>query len=528
MKKILSYILCFSLLVSSFSVVSRGKVTMVSAASSKVWDGTADTSWFQGDLDYYEISTAEQLAGFAQLVNEGNSFKDVTICLTNDIVLNKTNKFKEWNKKKPKNEWTMIGSKSKPFRGIFNGQGHSIIGLYIKDTKQYSNWFNTWYSDAGLFGYVKGATIVNLKMKNAYLNTPGNVGTVSAYSENSNFYGIEISNVRLENGNAGGIVGQAAYDYTETYYNIFSVIAIEAMFMMAGFVVNPLIFGDAIWLPNDFAGNIFFSCKVKNLNCQGTKTTGGIVALGGSSDSGVGIANSLVMNYKVKSNGQKGIFMGVKPSNNYALMKNCYTMNSSITKGCKNKQFIDKKKVKNLKKKTLYSSGAKKLGKAFKYVKGKEPQLKLFVSTKSAPADETKYRVLQDGYYTISYGSSYMTVNDKADVEISSAPQKFYFQYRPGGYYTVTSEQGYILTANSSNDDVYVQNVEYNEHRFTQRWVLEPRNDFFYMKLRGTEKAISNYSGFMFFSGTGVTLDKDWLEDESIGYNVIWKITPAQ
>lgn len=75
---------------------------------------------------------------------------------------------------------------------------------------------------------------------------------------------------------------------------------------------------------------------------------------------------------------------------------------------------------------------------------------------------------------------------------------------------------------------MYVQNVEYNEHRFTQRWVLEPRNDFFYMKLRGTEKAISNYSGFMFFSGTGVTLDKDWLEDESIGYNVIWKITPAQ
>lgn len=63
---------------------------MVSAASSKVWDGTADTSWFQGDLDYYEISTAEQLAGFAQLVNEGNSFKNVTICLTNDWLKIKT------------------------------------------------------------------------------------------------------------------------------------------------------------------------------------------------------------------------------------------------------------------------------------------------------------------------------------------------------------------------------------------------------------------------------------------------------
>ena len=118
---------------------------------------------------------------------------------------------------------------------------------------------------------------------------------------------------------------------------------------------------------------------------------------------------------------------------------------------------------------------------------GYKATFKLFVSTKSAPVDETKYRVLQDGYYTISYGSSYMTVNDKADVEMSSAPQKFYFQYRPGGYYTVTSEQGYILTANSSND-----------------------------------------ADFMFFSGKGVTLDEDWLEDESISYNVICKMTPTQ
>ncbi len=528
MKKILSYIVCISLLLSSFSSVTQGGMKTVSAASSKTWNGKADTSWYKGDLDYYEISTAEQLAGLAKLVNEGNSFKDITICLTNDIVLNKTNNYKKWNKKKPKNQWTMIGSKSNPFRGVFNGQGHSIIGLYKKDTKEYSNWVNTWYSDAGLFGYVKGATIVNLKVKKAYLNTPGIVGTVSAYSENSNFYGVEVSDVKLENGNAGGIVGQATYDYTETYYNLFTVIALEAILMTSGFVINPLIFGDAVKLPNDFAGNIFFSCKVKNLNCQKTKTTGGIVALGGSSDSGIGILNSLVMNYKVKSDGRKGIFMGVTPSQKYAIIQNCYTTNSSVVKGSKNKQFIDKKKVKKLSKKTLQKSGAKKLGKAFESVKGKEPQLKLFVSTKCAPADETKYKVIEDGYYTISYGSSYMTVNDKADIVMSSEPQKFYFQYRPGGYYTITNEQGYILTANSSNDDVYTQKMEYNEHRFTQKWVLETRNDSFYMKLQGTEKAISNYKGFMFSPGTGVTLDEDWLEDVSIGYNVIWKIAPTE
>ena len=75
---------------------------------------------------------------------------------------------------------------------------------------------------------------------------------------------------------------------------------------------------------------------------------------------------------------------------------------------------------------------------------------------------------------------------------------------------------------------MYAQNVEYNEHRFTQRWVLENRDDSFYIRLHGTEKAISNDAGFMFVSGKGIVLDEGWLEDESIGYNVIWKITPVQ
>lgn len=48
------------------------------------------------------------------------------------------------------------------------------------------------------------------------------------------------------------------------------------------------------------------------------------------------------------------------------------------------------------------------------------------------------------------------------------------------------------------------------------------------LKIIGTKKAISNYSGFMFISGTGVSLDENWTDDVSIGYNVIWNITPVE
>lgn len=523
-KQFIAVLLTITLIVSC---VLQGTGNAAHVSASSVWNGKTDTTWYTGDLDYYEISTAEQFAGFAKLVNDGISFEGVTICLTDDIVLNTTNNFKKWDKKAPKNKWTMIGSSSHPFRGIFNGQGHKIVGLYIKDTKKYSNWFNSWYADGGLFGYVKGATIVNLKMQNAYINTRGNIGTVSVQSQNSNFYGIDINNVKLLNGNAGGIVCKATYDYTETYLNLFTVIGMEALLMAGGVILNPLVFGDALSLPKDFAGNIFFSCKVKNLTCQNTQTTGGVVAIGGNKDSGIGIANSLVMNYSVKSNGRKGVFMGVKPSNDYAVIQNCYTTNSKIKKGSKNKKFIDSNKVKKLSKLKLILGGAEKLGKAFEPAVGKEPSLKIF-TTKKYIADEAKYKVLDDGYYNISYGKSYLCVDKNDNIVTSSEPQKFYFQYRSGGYYTITNEAGYVLSADSTKDDVYGQKIDYNEHRFTQRWVLEKKNDSYYMKLMGTEKAMAQLTSFTFIPGRGVFLDKDWFNDEDISYNVIWKINKAE
>ena len=96
------------------------------------WDGTADTSWYTGhesDTEYY-ITTAEQLAGLAQLVNAApgkTNFVGKTFYLKNDLDLSG-------------HEWISIGTvrggncPEYSFCGVFDGQGHVISNLYSHES----------------------------------------------------------------------------------------------------------------------------------------------------------------------------------------------------------------------------------------------------------------------------------------------------------------------------------------------------------------------------------------------------------
>ena len=96
------------------------------------WDGTADTSWYVGhEADAkYHITTAEQLAGLAQLVNADpgtTNFAGKTFYLDNDIDLSG-------------HEWISIGTvlggdcPEYSFCGVFDGQGHVISNLYSHES----------------------------------------------------------------------------------------------------------------------------------------------------------------------------------------------------------------------------------------------------------------------------------------------------------------------------------------------------------------------------------------------------------
>lgn len=134
------------------------EITLLNAENAAdAWDGKdVNTDWYTkaedgtGTADKpYEIRTAAQLAGLAQLVNsEKIDSEDTFITLTNNIDLN--------NK-----AWTPIGNSDSVFAGTFDGNGHTISGLYINITGSYSS-AKKGRLYQGLFGCVEDGTVQNL------------------------------------------------------------------------------------------------------------------------------------------------------------------------------------------------------------------------------------------------------------------------------------------------------------------------------------------------------------------------------
>ena len=129
-----------------------------------VWNGTADKSWYVEGQTEFTITTAEQLAGLAELSKYDNDYlSGITIKLGANIVLNNGN-CEDWETNATDlHEWNPIGS----FNGSFNGQGYTISGLYI-------NIDNDDDQNLGLFGSIgDGSSVQNLKIVNSYIKGKG-------------------------------------------------------------------------------------------------------------------------------------------------------------------------------------------------------------------------------------------------------------------------------------------------------------------------------------------------------------------
>jgi len=121
-------------------------------------------SWYNETESEFVITTTEQLFELAEL-SEFYNFDRQTIKLGADIVINEGNA-EEWAEKAPSKKWIPI----KEFKGTFDGQGHSISGLYGKGF------------DAPIALFIKvdtSATIQNFKLLNSYFQTSGESGTAS-------------------------------------------------------------------------------------------------------------------------------------------------------------------------------------------------------------------------------------------------------------------------------------------------------------------------------------------------------------
>ena len=163
MKKILSFILGICFIIPCIFMLSACEEKPL---TSDTWNGTIEVV-SKAKNGVVTIETAEELAGFANDVNEGNTYEGITVKLMCDLdMLDRT--------------WTPIGIGNRSdlananfFSGTFDGNGKKIIGLnnenYIPEIKHQK--VESDFSPAtvktyqyGLFGLTENATIKNLTL----------------------------------------------------------------------------------------------------------------------------------------------------------------------------------------------------------------------------------------------------------------------------------------------------------------------------------------------------------------------------
>ena len=151
----------------------------------------------------YQIGNAQELLWFAGVVNgtlEGEYSQETAYAiLTDDIDMKNVcgDSIGSWNP---------IGTYDHPYRGSFQGKGHSISNFYIYDTCS---------TYLGLFGYARDCKISNLNISGHISSKGGGkyVGTILSYSESpaldscSSNVAVDVILDEFERITIGGIIG---------------------------------------------------------------------------------------------------------------------------------------------------------------------------------------------------------------------------------------------------------------------------------------------------------------------------------
>lgn len=175
----------------------------------KPWDGTTAKEFACGSgtkLSPFIILTAEQLAHLSFVVNANDKiFSGKYYKLAADIKLNDGKVIDDKGglvgDSAKLHKWTPIGNSSVAFDGTFDGNGHTVSGMFI----------NTTSSHNGLFGNNQGS-LLYLKIKDSWINggknTAGiagaNGGIINSIENYASIAGTE---------NVGGISGQSNGPY---------------------------------------------------------------------------------------------------------------------------------------------------------------------------------------------------------------------------------------------------------------------------------------------------------------------------
>lgn len=187
-----------SIMICTLLFICMIPVTALASDEADTWDGSADISWYNEQDTEFHLSTAEQLAGLAELVNNENTFANKTIYLDNDIDLSGY-------------EWISIGTGNNAvgyFGGNFDGQYHSVLNM------------KTGLSHHGLFGIIFGGTVQNLGVENGNIildesDSSLRIGLLADWAHNvvirDCFTTGQITTNDIGDRHIGGLVGEAMF-----------------------------------------------------------------------------------------------------------------------------------------------------------------------------------------------------------------------------------------------------------------------------------------------------------------------------
>lgn len=163
--------------------------------------------------DPYIISDATELRKLADDVESGKTYRDEYFKMTADVIINRNvlNANGDLNGSGASFEqWKPIGKGSTPFCGTFDGNGHTISGIYINKEQRDS---------LGLFGYLAGK-ISNLTINDSYIKGRGALGAFAAVAAQVKYtksYNPEIEkciNYATLQGNTNPVTSKAKYNNT--------------------------------------------------------------------------------------------------------------------------------------------------------------------------------------------------------------------------------------------------------------------------------------------------------------------------
>ena len=140
-------------------------------------------------LGKYVINDAAHLCGLAKYISEQSSsaqMKDaIYVVLTADIVVNENCLATIEAGETPAYEWLPICTYQHNRLMFFDGQGHTVSGLYFSNTSTgYAGQGGGQY--VGLFGYLYGGRIENVGVKDSYMKGKSEVGGIVGYMTTNN------------------------------------------------------------------------------------------------------------------------------------------------------------------------------------------------------------------------------------------------------------------------------------------------------------------------------------------------------